>query len=502
MMKSLIDIGTNSVKLVIYNDDEGMITVQQEEREIIELGNDSFETRKITDEKISKLFVVLGRYIKLANARGSQLIELFATSAIRESKNREEITKRIYSEFGLKLTVLSGESEAQMVFNAILNYHPHITNENLLTIDIGGGSAEIIYSKNGELTNCTSLPLGGLRIKEIFLHDDQINAEEVVLMEKYILRVASSFLYSFHKNDISKIIFTGGTANSIAKNIKSRLPAKEGLLPLSLKDLSLLREQLCKLTKEERYNRYEFDQGRAELSIPTISLMKVILGHLDKSICYVSKVGLREGILSLKGSKGEICSTHQIEIALLQILKKFDADIPHSQTVNRLSLSLFDQTQKLHCLEPHHRHLLHMASLLHDVGQYIDYNKHHKHSQYIIENVPILGVSENDKKIVSLIARYHRKATPSPKHVEFTSLALIDREIVLKLSALLRIADALDRGHNNAVKSLQIKESTSKITFIIDGEGDDISLELWALNEKKKLFEEIFQKQISITAVK
>jgi exopolyphosphatase/guanosine-5'-triphosphate,3'-diphosphate pyrophosphatase len=130
--------------------------------------------------------------------------------------------------------------------------------------------------------------------------------------------------------------------------------------------------------------------------------------------------------------------------------------------------------------------------MLHDIGLFIAYPKHHKHSYYLIKSSGPVSLGKSDLDLVANIARYHRKAHPSPKHLPFSQLSPNQQEVVRKLSGLLRIADGLDRGHESRVKEIICTLPKSKRVFIRISGPTDLKAEIDAAREKAKLMNEVF----------
>jgi exopolyphosphatase / guanosine-5'-triphosphate,3'-diphosphate pyrophosphatase len=158
--------------------------------------------------------------------------------------------------------------------------------------------------------------------------------------------------------------------------------------------------------------------------------------------------------------------------------------------VAQLSLSLFDQLHDLHRLGEEERALLHAAAMLHDVGSFVSYNRHHKHSYYLLYHADLPGYTDRERELVATIARYHRRSPPKDRHEEFQRLTPAERIVVKRLAALLRVADGLDRGHRRHVRSVKARlRGTSVHLDVVADENSD--LELWSARQKSDLLEEL-----------
>ena len=171
--------------------------------------------------------------------------------------------------------------------------------------------------------------------------------------------------------------------------------------------------------------------------------------------------------------------------------RKYHFDEDHARHVTGFSLLLFDALQSEHGLDRHARLLLEVASLLHDIGTYVRSNGHHKHGQYLVLNSDIFGLQRRDLEIISNVVRYHRRTPPLPSHPDYMALSQEDRILVLKLSALLRVADGLDRGHLQKIRNLSVEKSPDELVLRCEDELER-SAERLGVEEKGDMFEEVF----------
>ena len=185
---------------------------------------------------------------------------------------------------------------------------------------------------------------------------------------------------------------------------------------------------------------------------------------------------------------------------LAEWMDSFDWEPEHMRHVSRLSVKLFDQLQPLHQLSKQDRFLLEAGALVHDVGFPQDEANHHKISQHLILDKTFPGLENNQRHIIALLARYHRKAKPKKKHKLFAALLPVDQERVRKLAALLRIADGLDRSHTQNIQNLDCKIGDRSITLSFSSFHNPFE-ELYAVRKKAALFEEVFHKKMMFQCV-
>ncbi len=172
---------------------------------------------------------------------------------------------------------------------------------------------------------------------------------------------------------------------------------------------------------------------------------------------------------------------------------------PHARQVSRLALSLFDGLRSLHGLGDREREWLDYASLLHDVGTHISFERHHRHSYYLIKNGDLRGFEPTEIEVIALSARYHRRAEPSRDHEGYADLPRSLRRTVRVLGALLRLAESLDRSRHSMIRSLTVRTSADALTVLVEARGD-AELELWAAHRQLAPLERLLERPIHLDA--
>jgi len=186
---------------------------------------------------------------------------------------------------------------------------------------------------------------------------------------------------------------------------------------------------------------------------------------------------------------------------VISLGRRYLFDERHGLQVAKLSLSLFDQLTGLHELSAEDRIMLLAAAMLHDIGMFISCRRHHKHSMYLISEGAITGFSTRQMRIIAQVARYHRKSEPSSRHGSFSRLHQGDRSIVEKLSAILRVADVLDREHQQSVRSViaDIRRNTLRLKIKQRDGKNGIALERSVFKSKTNWFERQFRLRVSLS---
>ena len=215
----------------------------------------------------------------------------------------------------------------------------------------------------------------------------------------------------------------------------------------------------------------------------------------------VSHVSMRDGLLlelarDVAGQEDRAMLEGVIHSAVA-VAQKYRVDMTHARLVADLSVRLFDELAAEHGLGSRQRLLLEAAGLLHEVGGFVSSRSHHKHSCYLIANSEIFGLNRTEIAIVAQVARYHRRSGPKPSHAEYVALPRETRVTVNKLAALLRVADALARGHIHSAAELRFERQGDDLVIFIPGIAD-LLLEERAIAGKGDLFEDIYGMKVRL----
>jgi exopolyphosphatase/guanosine-5'-triphosphate,3'-diphosphate pyrophosphatase len=274
---------------------------------------------------------------------------------------------------------------------------------------------------------------------------------------------------------------------------------------------NVVRKVLLADSTSERKRIQGLDEKRADIIIAGALILEESMRLLGIKELTVSSYALREGVIydyvhHLRTSNevhGKIRDVREQSVRHLAEISNYEQ--VHTEHVADLSLSIFDQTKRLHYLGAEERKYLYYAAILHDVGYHISHAEHHLHSYYIISHADLLGFTNEEIEIIANIARYHRKSHPKLKHEGFARLHSDEhRDIVRKLASILRIAEGLDRGNIGIVRSVNCKISRSSVEFRLKPKKNaprDLELEIWGAERKKMLFQEVYGREVRFVEV-
>jgi exopolyphosphatase/guanosine-5'-triphosphate,3'-diphosphate pyrophosphatase len=495
-----IDVGSNAIRLAIGSlDQNNTLLVTEDYREAVRLGEDVFKTGNISEEVARRAEAAFVRFRNVIKEHKVKRVKAVGTSALREAHNRDQFLKRIASTSGIKISVISGEEEARLIHAAVAQKY-NLRKRFALLVDIGGGSVEISLVRDGDIIVSDSVKMGTVRLLNML--DERKRGHKIFyrLVRAYADGLRRQLKKELRHREIDMCIGTGGNIEAFG-DLRNTILRKNDRTVIHEKELDQIVSRLESLTFEERISDLQLRPDRADVIIPASIMIQELMKQAGVKELHIPRVGLKDGLLldMLPDSVERDPARHQRQVMAFarEVGRKFSFDEEHGLAVSRFAVTLFDQTKEIHKLEPENRLILEVAGLLHDIGQCVNINGHHKHSYYLLKSTPFVGLTEREKSLVAVTARYHRKAPPKMDHPEFASLAVEDRDKVTKLAALLRLADSLDSEHSSRVLAFRVIRRKNTLTFSLRGHGD-LLLERWALMNKAALFEEIFRCKVAV----
>ena len=359
-----------------------------------------------------------------------------------------------------------------------------------VVIDIGGGSVEVTLGTATHLTEGKSFKAGVIRLTERFVKSDPLSDHDARRLTKHLNREMGAYLDQIAASGFDRVIGTSGTILSLGA-----LALSDGAAPpedlrnrrVGAKALHRVRKRLVEANIEQRLHMAGLDPRRADLSVAGSILLDTILRRIGAEDLTLCDLALREGLVLdyIHRNSARIRKVERYpdvrRRSIVELGERCGYWSEHAQQVARLALSLFDQTRSVHGLTDREREWLEYGALLHDVGVHISYERHHRHSYYLIKNGDLRGFDPLEIEIIALLARYHRQATPKKSHQGFGELPGALRRAVRVLSAMVRLAEGLDRSHAQALAGIDMFPRGDDYLARLRATGD-VELELWAAN--------------------
>lgn len=488
MRIAAIDIGTNSVHMIVVRLRPDLsFEVIDREKEMVRLGAGGLDGKKLTREAMAAALQALSKFERLARSHQVDEILAAATSATREAENGGEFLAAIERQTGIRPRIITGMEEARLIHLAAV-YGVDAPGRTVV-IDIGGGSVEITLGDQQEARFARSFKIGVIRLTERFVTSDPLARRDERRMIAHIGEQVDRYLAHIVAAGFDRVVGTSGTVLSLgtvaAALDRGNPPDELRNLRVPAKSLRRVRKLVTGQDLEERLQIPGLDPRRADLVVAGAVLLDTLLRGLGAGEITLCDLALREGLIL------DYIHQHGRDIArvdrypdvrrrsAIELAERCSWEADHGKQVARLALALFDGTRALHGLGEREKEWLEYAALLHDIGTHISFERHHRHSYYLIKNGDLRGFEPDEIAIMALAARYHRRAVPKKTHEGYEDLDHRQRRIVRVLAACLRLAESLDRSRHGVVRGLEVRERGDGYRILVQAAGDS-ELEVWA----------------------
>ena len=497
MRIAAIDVGSNSIHMVVVEADPmGGQRVLAREKAMVRLALGQARSGEIGPEAFQAGLEALGQMAKVIRDFGCETVMACGTAALRDAKNAQAFVLAA-EQLGIPIQVISGEEEARLIHQAVSHAIPFPV-EPIALVDIGGGSTELTWVQGGRVAASISLPWGLQRLADAAQTANPPSAQDLRRLRRMTRRILKKARRDLPSGlpEPTLILGTSGTLEDLVRG------AAPGLQACSAEQLRAFALKLWRADAQERTERLGVDPKRAEVlhvgAIWALSLMEWLgappLRHLP--------VGLREGMIweALKhGGTAIPPLAERRRASIEQLAARLDPDPGHSRQVARLADELFLALQPHFELGDPERQWLAYAARLHDIGFSISDKSHHKHGEYLVRNAALPGFWPEEVDLLAQVVRFHRGKPPHhAKHEAFRALAPWHRQVVRKLAAILRGADALDRRRHQAVQSLttELDDQVFRVTL---GASGNVDAEMEAFLEKGALLATLLDRRLEVT---
>ncbi|GFE60461.1 Ppx/GppA phosphatase family protein [Geobacter sp. AOG2] len=496
-----IDIGTNSIRcIVVEADQQGRFMVLDDEKATVRLGEQLSKTGAISPAAFTRAVEAISRIRKLIDGLKVTDVEAVATSAVRSATNGPELVEVLSRELSREIRVISGEEEAELAaISALHNFE--MNGKRYAMIDIGGGSVEIVTALGNHVEECYSLDLGAVVLTERFFPTDPIRPGDFQKFQRYV-RAELKKAFSGQKISVQTFIGSGGTITSLGymvMNMRRQEYSSVHGYETMRSELVHLLAMLMRRDIKGRRAVPGLNPDRSDIIVAGLGVVDELMRFFGANTLLVNERGIREGLIIRCMKRLGLMPVEEGQRnwrqSVLEFARSCHCDESHSRHVAGMALAIFDSLAKEFRLKKVERKMLEAAAYLHDIGYFISYSSHHKHSYHLIRHADLFGFAPQEREMIAHIARYHRKSLPKKKHVEFLRMPEKDQQTVCRLGGILRLADGLDRRRSCLVEVVELVHSGNDYRMKLLG-TEDISVEIFGGNAKKDLFEKAFEGNI------
>lgn len=434
---AVIDIGSNSARMVIYEKTSRFaFHLLHEVKSQVRLPENAYQNGGNLQEKaMQRTYDALANFLSIASSFKARKILCVATSALRDAPNKQEFISRVKNGLKLNIKVIDGESEALYGAIACSNLLP---KADALTIDIGGGSTEFSYIINGQVTNTLSLPLGTVRLKELFFDKKDIEGARKYINEE---------LDKLENLPIVNLIGIGGTfralSRAVMKNIKYPLN-KLHAFEFSAKSMSAFIDKIMN-ANERKLKTLNIKPDRYDVIKPgSLIIAELLKRKTDITNLITSGVGVREGVyLSdlLRHQKQTFPANFNPSVRYL--LDTYITDTSHSNQLAKLAKQIFELTCKSYNIDEKHKKELVIAAKLSPIGSSLHHYSSNQHSYYLIQTALEYGFTHQEIILIATLTKYAKRRAPASSHITEYKNILPDERVAEFLSFIISLSSAL-----------------------------------------------------------
>ncbi|MBA2794521.1 MAG: Ppx/GppA family phosphatase [Thermoleophilaceae bacterium] len=504
---AVIDLGSNSFRLVVFQyEPDSWWSLADEIREPTRVSAGMGDEGVLKAKPMERAVHTAAVFSSFLEASGVDRVDAVATSAIRDAANRDELLSRIRKRTGLKVRVISGAEEAWYGYLAIAN---STTLSDGFGIDVGGGSVQLMRIAGRRLAEAESVRLGAVRVSEAFLPGETTSAKQMKAARKHVTRQLGEFEW-WGSDDGLRLAGLGGTIRNLAAAVQKSLDTPDldaqGFV-LERDALEQLIEELASRPVSKRASVRGIKPDRGDVILGGALVVAAAMDCGGFGELEVTEAGLREGIFFeklMEDREPPLLDDVRRE-AVENLAHRFRTDDEHVEHVAHLSVQMFDALGDagLHKFGDEDRELLWAACMLHDIGVTIDYDDHHRHSHYLIENAGLPGFDPRELELIALVARWHRKGDPDPR-----ALGDLERkgdpERLRLLCGIIRLSEQLERSRDGAVSDVDLVRRKRgrgwRVRAITSAPEVDASVAVWAAQRSAELLEQAIGEPIEVVA--
>ncbi|MBM4764508.1 exopolyphosphatase [Bacillus sp. B15-48] len=501
--RSIIDIGSNTIRLVIYEGNKNRTYREIENiKTVARLRNHITDQGDLADKGIDLLLHILKGFKEVLDYHQLHTVKCVATAAIRQAVNKQEILKIVKAETGFDITILSGKEEAYYGYFAVSHTTPI---DEAVTIDIGGGSTEITYFKKRKLIHSHSFPFGVVSLKEQFISGGQINATEKARFVAYIKESFQSLQWL--KSLKVPIIAIGGSARNVAQidqNLKNDPLAGIHQYTMTQKDLTniLLLVETSSMKELEKLEGLSKD--RADLIQPALTVFVLLSEYVQSGTFMFSRKGLREGIFMKEyEGRGECPNlNHILNRSMDELINDYQINQKHSEQVANLTKQISTQLSQLYGTQEsdEYEKILEVGAKVYYLGKYIDSDVSSQHTFYLLANKSINGITHRQRLILALVASFKNyqlfKQYIAPFVDQFSKEELQKIRIA---GAITKLAASLDASKRGIIKEIYLEKikATNGLKMTLRYEGNAF-VEKYQAEKHTRQLEKAIEKEIRL----
>ncbi|OAB42425.1 Ppx/GppA phosphatase family protein [Paenibacillus glacialis] len=485
----IIDIGSNSIRLVIYDTTQGGgYKIIKECKHSARLSAKINEQGSLDKKEMCTIVPILKQFRQVCINFGVDTIRAGATAAIRNATNSQEIIEFLSQESSIDIKLVSGEEEAYFGFLGVIN---SFDIEDGFIVDIGGGSTEITLFENRSFKKSVSLPFGAVNTNVKFGNDGNWNEEQILNLRQYVLSMLEEHDWMQSRPQLP-LFGLGGTIRSLGKidqkDAHYSMPISHGYT-LTTDSVDQLYNILPSLPLEKRKQINGLSKSRADIIVSGLIIVHTVYHYIQAKHCLISGEGLREGMLHDLINPAHAVKPSTLDYSIKTLLSfEGAASRVHLEHVYKLSNMLYDNL-KSDGDDEEHKKLLYVSIMLYRIGGHINYYQYSRHTQYWIMNSSIRGLTHREIILCALISSYNTKSRKQKLSLDHQDILLASDEVwIHKLGSLVQLCIALDQSETQAVKAIVTEIANKNLHLTVQSD-----VETWIEQEEMDSVAKVFK---------
>lgn len=493
---AVIDIGSNALCMEVAQLCGGEMKLLESLNYPVSLGRDTFSTGRISFDKLNKTCEIIENFLSVAKGYGITKIKAVATTAVREAENREFVLDQIKARTGLTVKLLDDSAEKTLIYREIIRRIRETKNYKSpsLMVYIGMGNLGISIYDKGLIPFTQNIRIGSLRLSEMLFNMQEYEEQYSVVIEDYLRGFMEVFNDTLPKGQLKHFIASGREIEMISHVCGGETTDK--FVYIDKDKFIKVYDDLKNMTVEQIMEEYGLHQENADLIRSAMSIYNMLLRVTAANKIIAPLVFISDAILfDLLYAKDAARFNKEFEqnsiLSARTMARRYHYDEEHAQFVEKYSMKIFDKTKWYHGLGSRERLYLQVAAITHDVGKYINITSHYNHSYDIIRNSEFVGLDMHETELIANVVKYHSSVVPNLLDYNYNRLSNKDRMLVSKLTAILRIAEALDKGHIKKFDDIDLKIKDNTLIIGISTLRNT-QIEEWSFAAKRRYFETVF----------
>lgn len=462
------------------------------------LGVDAYSMGRISSENIEELCSVLLDFRRIMDGYRVDACKVCATSPFRESRNRVILKDYVEKQTGFKIEVLSNSEQRFVDYKSIASVTSEfetIIQNPAAIVDIGGSSTQISLFDKDKLITTQNMKIGSLTTRERLAPLEKNRVHFAGMIEELLNHELAGFAKLYQKDrQIKNLILVGGNISELMKSF-----AKE-----DRRITSVTREQfeevysgILHMNPGEIASGFGIAAGQSPLVLPSMIFCHCMMENFGSEILWLPGISISDGLAYDYGVKNHLISScHSFEediiAAARSIAKRYKCSQAHIRNLEETGLLVFDKTKKVHGMGKRERLLLQIAIIVHNCGKFISLEDVSECAFNIIMATEIIGLSHVEREQIAYTVKYNTSTFVYYDELNVrTGMNQEEYLVVAKLTAILRLVNAMDRTHKQKCRNVTAALQGNELKLSVASQ-EDLSLELGTFREKAEFFEEVF----------